>query len=90
MDIEKIIKDENRNLIFIDDLNYYDLKNGYGLISSYKSNSWLIEKNEILKQILDFSKNKRPVDISNIEIFGLELINNMYLEGLVGISDSIS
>lgn len=45
MDFSKVLKDEGRKVIFIGDLNYFDLDNGYSFISSYTANSWLIEKN---------------------------------------------
>ena len=57
MDFSKVLKDEGRKVIFIGDLNYFDLDNGYSFISSYTANSWLIEKTDKVKHIFELSQN---------------------------------
>ena len=52
----KALKEEKRKIVFIGDLNYLDLNNGYSFISSYTANSWLIEKKKKGKKIFDARK----------------------------------
>jgi len=51
MDFLKVLEDESRRFIFINDLNYIDLGNGHSLISSCTANSWLIEETNKAERI---------------------------------------
>lgn len=87
-DFLRILKEENRKIIFIEDLNYLNLNNGFSFISSYKANSWLIEEAEKVKEIFDFSKNRTVLNYEDCLELGLDLISNLYQEGMVGISET--
>ena len=81
----KALKEEKRKIVFIGDLNYLDLNNGYSFISSYTANSWLIEKS---KRIFDASKKRLFLYYEDCLEIGLDLISNLYQKGMIGISDS--
>lgn len=86
-DFLKVLKDKNRKIIFIDDMNYFNLNNGYSFISSYIANSWLIEDTKKLKKVFDFSKSGAILNYKDCLDLGLDLISNLYQEEMVGISD---
>ncbi len=88
MDFSKVLKDEGRKVIFIGDLNYFDLDNGYSFISSYTANSWLIEKTDKVKHIFELSQNACVLNYVDCQKLGLDLIDNLYSEGMVGINES--
>lgn len=84
----KALKEEKRKIVFIGDLNYLDLNNGYSFISSYTANSWLIEKKEKGEKIFDASKKGLILYYEDCLEIGLDLISNLYQKGMIGISDS--
>lgn len=86
-DFLRILRDEDRKIIFIGDMNYFNLNNGYSFISSYLANSWLIEENRKVRKIFDFSKNGAILNYKDCLGLGLDLISNLDQEGMVGISD---
>ncbi len=86
MDFIKILRDECRRIIFINDLNYIDLDNGYSLISSYTANSWLIEDTDKVKRIFEISRKGSFLSLDDCLELGSELMNSLYEEGMVGIS----
>ena len=83
----KALKEEKRKIVFIGDLNYLDLNNGYSFISSYTANSWLIEKKEKGEKIFDASKKGLILYSEDCLEIGLDLISNLYEKGMIGISD---
>lgn len=86
-DFLRILRDEDRKIIFIEDMNYFNLNNGYSFISSYLANSWLIEETRKVRKIFDFSKNGAILKYKDCLDSGLDLISNLDQEGMVGISD---
>lgn len=86
-DFLRILRDEDRKIIFIEDMNYFNLNNGYSFISSYLANSWLIEETRKVRKIFDFSKNGAILNYKDCLDLGLDLISNLDQEGMVGISD---
>ena len=86
-DFLRILREENRKIIFIGDMNYFNLNNGYSFISSYLANSWLIEETKNVRKIFDFSKNGTILNYKDCLDLGLDLISSLHQEGMVGISD---
>ena len=84
----KVLKEEKRKIVFIGDLNYLDLNNGYSFISSYTANSWLIQKKEKGEKIFDASKKGLILYYEDCLEIGLDFISNLYQKGMIGISDS--
>lgn len=87
MTLENILSEKNRTFIFITDLNYADLDNGYGLLTSHLSNSWLVENINTVKKIYEYAMQRKSLSYDDYKVIGTELIDKMYDEGMVGISD---
>lgn len=87
MDFLKVLEDERRKIIFINDLNYIDLGNGHSLISSCTANSWLIEETNKAERIFEISKSGSFLSRDDCLELGSELMNRLYEAGMVGISE---
>lgn len=90
MDFIKSLQEKGRKIIFICDLNYIDLKNGHSFISSYAANSWFIGKTDNVKQIFDICKSGSVLNYDDCQKLDLDLdiIKDLYSEGMVGINEN--
>lgn len=87
-DFLSIFDDKNRKFIFVDDLNYRNLNDGYTFISSSMANSWLIAETKKAEKLLDFSKNEAILNYEDCLELGTDFISNLYQKGMLGISET--
>lgn len=82
--------EDNTKILLSEDINYDYLNNNYCLFSSYKSNSWVIEKD---KNIIDFIKDNKgkEIDFSSINSkykIKKEKIYQLFTEGFLSINNN--